>query len=68
MAIFLNEHGEFVLGLFIAHLEALRQSRYVALRDQYPIVGATVTRTFRAVVTEAGFYGLAVGPGRVDNR
>jgi hypothetical protein len=67
LAVFLDEHGEFLLGLFVTQIEALRQSGYVALRDQYPIVCAAVSRTFRTVVTEAGFYGVAVGSGRVDN-
>jgi hypothetical protein len=67
VAVALNELGEFVLGLFVTQFEALRQSRYVTIRDQYPIIGATVSRTFRTVVTENCFYGLAVGPGRVDN-
>jgi hypothetical protein len=46
VAVFLVEHGEFVLGLFITDLEALRQSRNVAFRDQYQIIRTTVSRTF----------------------
>jgi hypothetical protein len=68
VAVAFDELGEFLLGLFVTQLEAFRQSGYVALRDQYPIVCAAVSRTFRTVVTVAGFYGIAVGSGRVDNR
>jgi hypothetical protein len=46
MAVFLDEPGEFALGLFVTDLESLRQSRYVAFRDQYPIIRAAVSRTF----------------------
>jgi hypothetical protein len=46
MAVFFDESGEFALGLFVTDLEALRQSRYVAFRDQYPIIRATVSWTF----------------------
>jgi hypothetical protein len=46
MAVFLDEPGEFAFGLFVTNLEALRQSRYVAFRDQYPIIRATVSRAF----------------------
>jgi hypothetical protein len=77
MAVFLDESGEFALGLFITDLEALGQSGYVAFRDLYPIISATVSRAFRTIVTEACADGLAVGPigpigpidvGRVENR
>jgi hypothetical protein len=68
VAVAFDELGEFVLGLFVTQIEALRQSGYVTLRHQYPIIGATVSRTFRTVIAESCFYGLAVGPWRVDNR
>jgi hypothetical protein len=44
-AVILDEHSEFALGLFITHLETLRQSRYVTFRDFYPVICATVSRT-----------------------
>jgi hypothetical protein len=68
MAVFLDELGEFALGLFITQLESLCQSRYVALRDQYPIICATVSRTFRTVVAEVRYYGIAVGGWCIENR
>src|SRR5262245_48740277 len=46
IAVLFDEHGEFALGLFITQAEALRQSLYVALRDQYPVICAAVSRTF----------------------
>jgi hypothetical protein len=44
-AVILDEHSELTLGLFITDLETLSQSRYVAFRDFYPVVCATVSRT-----------------------
>ena len=46
MAVFLDESGEFALGLFVTDLETLRQSGYVSFRDLYPVIGATVSWTF----------------------
>ena len=67
MTVFLDEPGEFALGRFVTDLESLSQPRYVAFRDQYPIICAAVSRAFCTVVTEACFYYLAVGVGSSEN-
>jgi len=46
VAVAFDEFGEFTLGLFVTQLETLCQSRDVAFRDQYPIIGATIGRAF----------------------
>ena len=46
VAVFFDELGEFTLGLFVTQFETFCQSRYVAFRDQYPIIRATIGRAF----------------------
>lgn len=46
LAVIFDVLREFLLGLFIAQLEAFRQTLDVAFSDKNPLVGATVGRTF----------------------